>query len=139
MGLNMKNCEACGQALPEYGGLIADADRGEIRFNGMVTRLTIQEFEVFAYLLGRAGRTASKEMILGHLYQLRTGGDEPEIKIVDVYVCKLRAKLKSIGLEIGTSWGRGYWLQEPGGKRGPRDGAAAWDGSALSAGAGCQL
>ena len=104
-------CATCGQILPEYGGIVADRDRGEVRFAGkMVRNLTGREFELFRYLLDRAGRVATHEEILFHIYQLN---EDVEIKIVDVFICKLRAKLKPLGLEIATLWGVGYRLVEP--------------------------
>ena len=61
----------------------------------------------------RKGTTLTKEMFLTQLYG---GMDEPEIKIIDVFICKLRKKLASAsnGKDyIETVWGRGYVLREP--------------------------
>ena len=61
----------------------------------------------------RKGSTLTKEMFLGHLYG---GMDEPEMKIIDVFICKLRKKLASAsgGADyIETVWGRGYVMREP--------------------------
>lgn len=119
----MKLCECCGQAVPEYGGIVADDDRGEIRFNGMAAcGFTPREYGVFRLLLDKRGRVASKDVILDRLYQLDVD-DPPEIKIIDVFVCKLRKKLAPLGLKIGTAWGRGYYLEVPGAAR-PADPAA---------------
>jgi two-component system cell cycle response regulator CtrA len=54
----------------------------------------------------------TKEAFLNHLYG---GMDEPEMKIIDVFVCKLRKKLAQAGAGnmIGTIWGRGYMIREP--------------------------
>ena len=51
-------------------------------------------------------------MFLNHLYG---GMDEPELKIIDVFICKLRKKLAQAGADnlIATVWGRGYVLREP--------------------------
>jgi two-component system cell cycle response regulator CtrA len=66
----------------------------------------------------RKGTTLTKEMFLNHLYG---GMDEPELKIIDVFICKLRKKL-SMACEgenyIETVWGRGYVLREPEGAEG---------------------
>ena len=51
----------------------------------------------------------SKGAIYAALYQLETGGKEVEIKIVDVFICKLRPKLPAF-LKIETVWGQGYKL-----------------------------
>jgi len=61
----------------------------------------------------RKGTTLTKEMFLNHLYG---GMDEPELKIIDVFICKLRKKLSTAtGGEnhIETVWGRGYVLRDP--------------------------
>jgi len=60
----------------------------------------------------RKGMVLTKEAFLNHLYG---GMDEPEMKIIDVFICKLRKKLQLAGADnlIGTIWGRGYMLREP--------------------------
>lgn len=109
-------CPHCGQALPEFGGIICDDNRGEIRFRGKFIRnLTSHEFMLFRMLLDAKGRAISKENILTLLYSARVIADDevPEIKIVDVFICKLRRKLKPLGIELATIWGRGYRVEEP--------------------------
>jgi two-component system cell cycle response regulator CtrA len=75
--------------------------------------LTGKEYGILELLSLRKGTTLTKEMFLNHLYG---GMDEPELKIIDVFVCKLRKKLATAGSPnlIGTVWGRGYILREPG-------------------------
>jgi two-component system cell cycle response regulator CtrA len=61
----------------------------------------------------RKGTTLTKEMFLNHLYG---GMDEPELKIIDVFICKLRKKLSQAtdgANYIETVWGRGYVLRDP--------------------------
>lgn len=60
----------------------------------------------------RKGIAQTKETFLNHLYG---GRDEPDIKIIDVFICKLRKKLQTVGAEdlISTVWGRGYILHDP--------------------------
>ena len=75
--------------------------------------LTGREYCIFELLSLRQGITVTKEMLLGHLYG---GKDEPELKIIDVFVCHLRKKLAqaTAGKQyIETSWGRGYRLSGP--------------------------
>lgn len=69
-----------------------------------------------AALLGALmqGTIVSKESCLHFIYQ---GRDEPELKIIDVFVCKLRRKLKPFGITIDTAWGRGYALAPEAKKR----------------------
>lgn len=73
--------------------------------------LTLKEYQILELLMLRKGMTISKELFLDHLYG---GIDEPEIKIIDVFICKLRKKLAKFGIVnlIGTSWGRGYVVHE---------------------------
>jgi two-component system cell cycle response regulator CtrA len=75
--------------------------------------LTGKEYQILEILALRKGTTLSKEMFLNHLYG---GMDEPELKIIDVFIFKLRKKLAdaSGGRDyIETVWGRGYMLREP--------------------------
>ena len=75
--------------------------------------LTGKEYQLLEMLALRKGSTLTKEMILSQLYG---GMDEPEIKIIDVFICKLRRKLANAsgGMNyIETVWGRGYRIQEP--------------------------
>ena len=75
--------------------------------------LTGKEYQMLELLALRKGTTLSKEMFLSNLYG---GIDEPEMKIIDVFICKLRKKLAiaSGGKDyIETIWGRGYVLREP--------------------------
>lgn len=72
-------------------------------------RLTGQEARVFGVLVNR--EMASKDAIMAGLYAERATEEEtPEIKIVDVFICKLRKKLKPFDVEIETVWGQGYAL-----------------------------
>ena len=75
--------------------------------------LTGTEYKILAFLAQRQGNTLTKEMLLNHLY---SGMDEPEIKIIDVFICKLRKKLAAASggrNYLETVWGRGYMLREP--------------------------
>ena len=75
--------------------------------------LTGKEYGILELLSLRKGTTLTKEMFLNHLYN---GMDEPELKIIDVFVCKLRKKLAMASSDetyIHTVWGRGYVLRDP--------------------------
>jgi two-component system cell cycle response regulator CtrA len=75
--------------------------------------LTGKEYGILELLSLRKGTTLTKEMFLNHLYG---GMDEPELKIIDVFVCKLRKKLSNAAggdNYIETVWGRGYVLRDP--------------------------
>lgn len=69
--------------------------------------LTINEGRLFGALMER--ELLTKDAAMAALYRDR-GADEPDLKIVDVFICKLRKKLKPFGLEIGTRWGVGYQM-----------------------------
>jgi len=76
--------------------------------------LTGKEYQMLELLALRKGMTLTKEMFLSHLYG---GMDEPEVKIIDVFMCKLRKKLANAsgGKDyIETVWGRGYVMREQG-------------------------
>jgi two-component system, cell cycle response regulator CtrA len=75
--------------------------------------LTAKEYGILELLSLRKGTTLTKEMFLNHLYG---GIDEPELKIIDVFVCKLRKKLAQAtggSHYIETVWGRGYVVRDP--------------------------
>ena len=76
-------------------------------------RLTPKEYDTLELLSLRKGTTVTKEMFLSHLYE---GENEPKLKILEVFICKLRKKLSlATGGEqyIETVWGRGYVLRDP--------------------------
>ena len=75
--------------------------------NGKPVTLTKKEYQIAEILALRKGVVLSKEAILDHLYG---GLDEPNPKIIDVFICKIRKKLQALGVEdfIETNWGRGY-------------------------------
>ena len=84
-----------------------------VQVDGKTLHLTGREYAIIELLAMRKGSTLSKEVFLNHLYG---GMEEPEFKIIDVFICKLRKKLAdALGGEnyIETIWGRGYVLREP--------------------------
>ena len=101
------------------GKLTVNLDARTVEVDGSPLHLTGKEYGILELLSLRKGTTLTKEMFLNHLYG---GMDEPELKIIDVFVCKLRKKLAvAAGGEnyIETVWGRGYVLRDP-------PGAPAW-------------
>ena len=97
-------------SAPASSSSISTAAR---RGRGRPLHLTGKEYGILELLSLRKGTTLTKEMFLNHLYG---GMDEPELKIIDVFVCKLRKKLaQATGGEnyIETVWGRGYVLRDP--------------------------
>jgi len=101
------------QSVVQTGDLIVDLDAKTAEINQVRVHLTGKEYQMLELLSLRKGTTLTKEMFLNQLYG---GMDEPEIKIIDVFICKLRKKLAgaSYGKDyIETVWGRGYVLREP--------------------------
>ena len=101
------------QLVIQTGMLKVNLDARTIEVNGQPIHLTGKEYGILELLTLRRGTTLTKEMFLNHLYG---GMDEPELKINDVFICKLRKKLSNAtGGEtyIETVWGRGYVLRDP--------------------------
>jgi two-component system cell cycle response regulator CtrA len=101
------------------GKLLVNLDSRAVTVNDQPLHLTGKEYGILELLSLRKGTTLTKEMFLNHLYG---GMDEPELKIIDVFVCKLRKKLvQATGGEhyIETVWGRGYQLRDPDRVRAP--------------------
>jgi len=101
------------QSLITTGNVVVNLDGKTVEAFGRPVHLTGKEYQMFELLSLRKGTTLTKEMFLNHLYG---GMDEPELKIIDVFICKLRKKLSNaLGGEnyIETVWGRGYVLREP--------------------------
>jgi two-component system cell cycle response regulator CtrA len=95
------------------GKLAINLDAKTVEVDGARVHLTGKEYAMLELLSLRKGTTLTKEMFLNHLYG---GMDEPELKIIDVFICKLRKKLtRACGGAnyIETVWGRGYVLRDP--------------------------
>jgi two-component system, cell cycle response regulator CtrA len=100
------------QPTLRVGSLVLNLDSRDVTVEGRQVHLTGKEYAILELLVLRKGMVLTKEAFLNHLYG---GMDEPEMKIIDVFVCKLRKKLAQAGGEnlIGTVWGRGYMIREP--------------------------
>ena len=101
------------QSVIHTGDLIVNLDTKTVEVNGVRVHLTGKEYQILELLALRKGTTLTKEVFLNHLYG---GMDEPELKIIDVFICKLRKKLANASNGknyIETVWGRGYVLREP--------------------------
>jgi two-component system cell cycle response regulator CtrA len=101
------------QSTIQVGRLGVNLDSRTVEIDQRPVHLTGKEYGILELLALRKGTTLTKEMFLNHLYG---GMDEPEAKIIDVFVCKLRKKL-AVAADganfIETVWGRGYVLQDP--------------------------
>lgn len=100
------------ESIIRTGRLSVNLDKKTVEIDGQRVHLTGKEYAMLELLSLRKTTTLTKEMFLNHLYG---GMDEPELKIIDVFICKLRKKLASISGEnyIETVWGRGYVLRDP--------------------------
>ena len=101
------------QSVIRTGDVNVNLDAKTVDVGGKTVHLTGKEYQMLELLSLRKGTTLTKEMFLNHLYG---GMDEPELKIIDVFICKLRKKLAEAtgGLNhIETVWGRGYVLRDP--------------------------
>lgn len=101
------------QSIIETGRVKVNLDSRTVDADGKPLHLTGKEYGIIELLSLRKGTTLTKEMFLNHLYG---GMDEPEVKIIDVFICKLRKKLADAtdgSNYIETVWGRGYVLRDP--------------------------
>ncbi len=95
------------------GALTVNLEAKTVEIYGRNLYLTSKEYEIIELLALRKGSTLSKDVFLNHLYG---GLEEPEPKIIDVYICKIRKKLAKASRGqnyIETNWGRGFTLREP--------------------------
>jgi two-component system cell cycle response regulator CtrA len=96
----------------KIGRMTVNLQNRHVTVDGKILRLTGKEYSILELLCLRKGATLTKDMFLNHLYG---GMDEPELKIIDVFVCKLRKKLmEALDGEcyIETVWGRGYTIKD---------------------------
>ncbi len=101
------------QSVIRTGDIVVNLDAKTVEVNNNRVHLTGKEYQMLELLSLRKGSTLTKEMFLNHLYG---GMDEPELKIIDVFICKLRKKLAAATMGthyIETVWGRGYVLRDP--------------------------
>ena len=114
------------ESIIRTGKLTVNLDARTVEVAGKPVHLTGKEYGILELLSLRKGTTLTKDMFLNHLYG---GMDEPELKIIDVFVCKLRKKLANAspdGLNyIETVWGRGYVLRTTAEDRARKNQAAA--------------
>jgi two-component system, cell cycle response regulator CtrA len=100
------------QTVIATGKLSVNLDSRTVEAKGVRVPVTAREYQILELLSLRKGATLSKDLLMDHLYG---GMDEPEAKIIDVFICKLRKKLASVcdGEQyIQTVWGSGYRLDD---------------------------
>ncbi|MCJ2140443.1 response regulator transcription factor CtrA [Methylobacterium sp. E-066] len=100
------------QSVITIDDLVVNLDQKMVEVGAARVNLTGKEYQLLELLALRKGTTLTKEMFLNHLYG---GMDEPELKIIDVFICKLRKKLANASQGknyIETVWGRGYVMRD---------------------------
>jgi len=100
------------ESVLRFDKVAINFDTRVVEVDGTKVHLTNKEYAILELLAMRKGTVLTKDMFLNHLY---TSSHEPEIKIIDVFICKLRKKLQkaSGGIDyIETVWGRGYMLKD---------------------------
>jgi two-component system, cell cycle response regulator CtrA len=101
------------QSVIQIGDLVLNLDSKTVEAFGGRVHFTIKEYQMLELLCLHKDKPVTKEMFFNHLYG---GMDEPEVKIIDVFICKLRKKLANASMGknyIETIWGRGYVMREP--------------------------
>jgi two-component system, cell cycle response regulator CtrA len=101
------------ESVIKTGKLVVNLDTRSVDVDSRRLHVTGKEYSILELLSLRKGTTLTKEMFLDHLYG---GIDEPELKIIDVFICKLRKKIAAAtggSHYIETVWGRGYVLKDP--------------------------
>ena len=97
----------------QFGDITLDLTARDVRVGNTRVELTSKEYQMLELLCLRKGSVVSKESFLDHLYG---GMDEPEMEIIEVFICKLRKKIENAGAPhpfIETVWGRGYRVDIP--------------------------
>lgn len=104
------------QSIITTGRLSINLSTKTVQVDNTPIKLTSKEYAILELLLLRKNVPLSKEMFLNHLYN---GLDEPDLKIIDVFICKLRKKLANAMPDephaqdyIETVWGRGYTMRD---------------------------
>ncbi|MXV43993.1 response regulator [Saccharibacter sp. 17.LH.SD] len=107
----MRRAHGVSASRLHVGPIELDLNNRMVSINGEFLHLTSKEYAILELLIIRKGAVLTKDTFLNHLYG---GIDEPEMKIIDVFICKLRRKLQRFGADhmITTVWGRGYILHD---------------------------
>jgi len=107
----LRRSKGFSESVLRVGSLELSLETRGVSVEGKAVHLTGKEYAILELLVLRKGMVLTKDAFLNHLYG---GMDEPEMKIIDVFICKLRRKLQAVGAPnvIATVWGRGYMLRE---------------------------
>jgi len=106
----ISKCPLCGAEIIDDGSVLVDIEGGLVVAAGHIVRLSASEFEVFHKLWESHPRVVGKDALMAATAEL-AGLDDREIKIIDVFVHKVRRRIAPLGLRISTVWGRGYRIE----------------------------
>lgn len=102
---------SCGwsQACISVGNIVMNTESKSISVGEMPLCLTAKEYQIFELFLLKSNIVITKQNLLDRLY---SGLDEPDDRIIGVFLCTLRRKLRQIGasIDIATMRGVGYML-----------------------------
>lgn len=90
-----------------FEGVVMHPGYRTCHVGGVPVHLTLREFDMLYLLMSRAGRVCSKDTLFAVIWGLDS---DVELKIIDVFICKLRKKLGPDHAIVQTVWGRGYCI-----------------------------
>ncbi len=101
-------CPTCGALIVPNAAIRFDDEAGFIVGNGHVAHFSEKQMTIIIMLRDAYPRKVSREQFFDSMY--KTTADEPDFKIIDVFICHIKKKIKGIGIDILTIWGQGYRL-----------------------------
>ncbi len=105
-------CPLCNHELPRAKGTFVDNESGYILLDGKFVETTPKIRQVLGLLISKSPRVVSRGLVMDHLYGLECEQDEPNEKLIDVFVCRARRDIKDSNYEIVTEWGRGWIFRQ---------------------------
>lgn len=105
-------CPLCNHELPVSKGTFVDNESGAILIDGQVVEETLRTREVLGVLINKSPRIVSRGYIMDHIYGLEAAGDEPQEKVVDVFLVRARKAIKNTNYEIVNECGRGWIFRQ---------------------------
>ena len=102
-------CPSCRHEIAPDAKVIFDDEAGIITGSGRAAYLTPKQMEFMILLRAKFPETLLKGNAMDAIYM--GSADEPETKILDTFVCKIRQRIAGIGIVIGTVRGQGFRLR----------------------------
>ena len=112
IGAVVRRSRGQSESIIRTGAIALNLNTRSAEVCGIPIHLTPSEYKMLELLSLRKNTVLTKEACLNHLYN---GLSEPEIKIIDVFICKLRKKIAAASggdAQIETVWGGGYMLRD---------------------------